>query len=367
MKGLRKRIIALAAVAALAMTSFVGCASVKDSDIVAIVGDSKITAGMANFYVRMQQPSYEENYVSYQDYYQQMYYGSVLYETEMDWSTEDEDGVTLEETFKEDVMTALQNMYLSEDHMGDYEVSLTDEEMQTIEETAKTFLEANTDEAKETISATQETVTEFLKLYTISEKVDEAIRNGVDQNVSDEEAAQKRLRYVSYALTSTDDDGETVELTEDEIATVKEEANTFLEAAKANGSLEAYATETEETSSTATYGADYEEDTALSLPTEVYAAADALEVNGFAEVVETDSALYVVQLESTLDEDATAEEKESIIEERQDQAVEDTIAEWRENAEIKVYDKVWKKIKLQPIELVQKEVEETTEDTTSEE
>ena len=64
MKGLRKRIIALAAVAALAMTTFVGCGSVDNKEIVATVGDSKITAGMANFYARYQQPSFEEYYVS---------------------------------------------------------------------------------------------------------------------------------------------------------------------------------------------------------------------------------------------------------------------------------------------------------------
>ena len=67
MKGLRKRIIALAAVAALTVTSFVGCGSIDNSEIVATVGDSKITLGMANFYARYQQPSFEEYYVLFLD------------------------------------------------------------------------------------------------------------------------------------------------------------------------------------------------------------------------------------------------------------------------------------------------------------
>lgn len=366
MKGLRKRIIALAAVAAMVMTSFVGCGSVDNSEIVATVGDSKITAGMANFYARYQQPAFEEYYVSYQDYQQQQIYGSVMYETEMDWSVEQEEGVTLEDTYKDDVMTSLQNLYIMEDHMGDYDVELTEDELTAIDDAAKAFIKANSDDAKEKISADKDTVTELLKLMTISVKVESAIRAGVDTNVTDEEAAQKRIRYVSFATTTTDENSETVEMTEDEIAAVKEEANTFLTEAKANGSLEAYATEKEATSSTATYGKDYAEDEAATLPTEVFDAAEKLEENGFAEVIETDSAFYVVQLESLLDEEATATEKESIVKERKSEAVTDTIEKWREDTKIKVYDKVWDKISMHDIQVTEKEVEaeETTDGTT---
>lgn len=368
MKGLRKKIIALAAVAALAMTSFVGCGSVDDSEIVATVGDSKITAGMANFYARLQQPAFEEYYVSYQDYQQQQIYGSVMYETEMDWGVEQEEGVTLEDSYKDDIMTSLQNLYIMEDHMGDYDVELTEDELTAIDEAAEAFVKANTEEAIEKLSADKDTVSEYLKLMTISTKVEAAIRAGVDQNVTDEEAAQKRLRYVSFATTTTDENSETVEMSEDEIATVKEEANTFLTAAKTNGSLEAYATETEATSNTVTYGADYAEDEYATLPTEVYDAAEALEEGAFAEVIETESAFYVIQLESAFDEDATAAEKETILSEREEAAVTDTIEAWREDTKIKVYDDVWDKISMQAIEVTEKEVEaeEATDDTTTE-
>ena len=321
MKGLRKRIIALAAVAALAMTSFVGCGSVDNSEIVATVGDSKITAGMANFYARYQQPSFEEYYVSYQDYQQQQIYGSVVQETVMDWSVEQEDGVTLEDTYKEDVMTSLQNLYIMEDHMKDYDVELTKDELSAIEKAAKAFLKANPDDAVEKISADKETVVEFLKLLTIAGKVEEAIRDGVDTNVADEDVAQKRIRYVSFATTKTDENEQTVEMTKKEIKAVKKDAKAFLKEAQANGSLEAYATEKEATSNTATYGKDYAEDQYATLPKEVFDAAEKLEENGFAKMIETDSAFYVVQLESKFDEEATAAEKESIVEERKSETV----------------------------------------------
>ena len=366
MKGLRKRIIALAAVAALAMTTFVGCGSVDNKEIVATVGDSQITAGMANFYARYQQPSFEEYYVSYQDYYQQQMYGSVVQETVMDWGAEQEEGVTLEDTYKEDVMTSLQNLYIMEDHMKDYDVELTKDELKAIEKAAKAFLKANPADAKEKISAEKETVVEFLKLMTISVKVEDAIRAGVDTNVADEDAAQKRIRYVSFATTKTDENSQTVEMTKKEIKAVKKDAKAFLADAKANGSLEAYATEKEATSNTATYGKDYADDQTATLPKEVFDAAEKLEENGFAKLIETDSAFYVVQLESKFDEEATTAEKESIVEERKSETVTETIEKWRKDAKIKVNDKVWDKISMHDIQVTEKkeEAEESTGGTT---
>ncbi len=362
MKGLSKKVIAFAAVAVLTMTSLVGCKSIDDSEIVATVGDSKITVGMANFYARYQQPAFEEYYKSYQDYQQQMMYGSVIQQTEMDWRVEQEEGVTLEDSYKNDVMTSLQNLYIMEDHMGDYDITLTEEELNAIDKVASDFIKANSDEAREKISADKETVVEFLKLNTISVKVDAAIRAGVDTNVTDEEAAQKRIRYVSFATTKTDENSQSTKMTDDEIKAVKEEASEFLTGAKANGKLEAYATEKEQTSTTATYGADYADDSSASLPKEVYEAADKLEENGFAELIETDSAIYVVQLESKFDTDATSAKKESILKERQDKEVTDTIEKWRKDTKIEVNERVWNKVSMHDIQVTEKKAD--TEDNT---
>lgn len=375
MKGLSKKVIAFAAVVVLTMASLVGCKSIDNSEIVATVGDSKITVGMANFYARYQQPAFEEYYKSYQDYQQQMMYGSVIQQTEMDWRVEQEEGVTLEDSYKNDVMTSLQNLYIMEDHMGDYDITLTEEELNAIDKAASDFIKANSDDAREKISADKETVVEFLKLNTISVKVDAAIRAGVDTNVTDEEAAQKRIRYVSFATTKTDENSQSTKMTDDEIKAVKEEASEFLTGAKANGKLEAYATEKEQTSTTATYGADYADDSSASLPKEVYEAADKLEENGFAEIIETDSAIYVVQLESKFDTDATSAKKESILKERQDKEVTDTIEKWRKDTKIEVNEKVWNKVSMHDIQVTEKKAdtkdntenntENTNQDTTT--
>ena len=359
MKGLRKRIIALAAVAALAMTSLVGCAGVKDSEIAATVGDSKITAGMFNFYARYQQPSFEEYYVSYMNYQQQQQLGSVQYETVMDWSQEQEEGVTLEESYKKDIMTTLQNFFILEDHMKEYEVSLSEEELAAIDAAADAFDKANADDVKEKVSADKETVKEVLRLMTIGEKMYQAIIATVDTEVSDEEAAQKKMQYMSFPTTKTAEDGTSSEMTEDEIAAVKTKADDILTGAKANGNLEAYATETGAQSSALTFDAEN-----TSLPEEVIKAADALEEGAFSEVIETESGYYVVQLTSLLDREATDAEKENIVKERQSDKYTETLEGWTKDTEIKVFDKVVKKIDLQGLEVKAKAEEKEETDAT---
>lgn len=358
MKGLGKKLVALVAAAALTVTALVGCAGVDDSEIAAKVGDSEITAGMFNFYARFQQPAYEEYYISYMDYQQQMQLGSVMYETEMDWNQEQEEGVTMAEAYKQDIMTTLQNFLILEDHMDEYDVTLSEDELAAIDAAATAFDEANAEEVKEKVSADKETVKEVLRLITISEKMYQAIIAEADTEVSDEEAAQKKMQYMYFTTTKTAEDGTTSEMTEEEVAAVKADAVSFLEGAKNNGSLEAYATQTEVESSSLTFDA---ESTAPS--EEVIKAADALGENEFSEVIETDSGFYVLQLTSLLDREATDAEKETIVSERQSEKYTETLEAWTEETEITVYDDVIKKIDLQGLEVTAKEVEEETDTT----
>ena len=69
MKKIMKRLAALAVVSTMTLTSLVGCAttsSVDNNEVVATIGDSEVTAGVANFYLRYQQSGMEELYEMYE-------------------------------------------------------------------------------------------------------------------------------------------------------------------------------------------------------------------------------------------------------------------------------------------------------------
>ena len=79
-------------------------------------------------------------------------------------------------------------------------MSLTEEEEEAISEAAAQFDEDNTDEAKETVSGYRKDIEEFLRLATIQTKMDSKMREGVDEEVSDEEAAQKAMKYCIFLI-----------------------------------------------------------------------------------------------------------------------------------------------------------------------
>lgn len=344
MRGLGKKVVALAAAAGLAMTLLVGCSSsVDNSEVAMTVGESEVTAGVANFYLRYQQASLES------------YYTSMLGEDV--WTMEYSEDVTFEDNAKETSMNALQQLYILSNHMEEYNVTLTDEEMAAIDEAAAAFAEANTDEVKKLISGAKEIVAEVLRLLTVSEKMYDAITADVNTEVSDEEAAQKKLQYTVFSKTNTLEDGTTEDMSEDEVAALKKEAEEYLKGAKSSGSLEAYATAEEKTSSSLTFDAE-----TTTLPTEVITAADQLKEGEFAELIETDTAFYVVELTSIFDEEATQTEKENIALERKNEKYTMVAENWANETEINVNKEVTDKLSIQAVKVTTKAEETETEE-----
>ena len=343
-----KKAIALVAVAALSITTLAGCKkqeAIDNSEIVMTVGDKEVELGLANFFIRYQQSAEEATMDMY-----------AMYGYTIDWESEVEDGVTYEESMKESILESLQQLCILEAHAADYNVALTEDETAEIEAAAKTFKEENTDEAYERVSG--EYAAEYFRLITISEKMYEAIKASHTPEIDENEVNQKIMYYVEYATTTTDDDGETVDLSDDEIASLKAEAQALLDGAKANGSLETYASENDAEATKAAFNASNEE-----LDEALITAADALELNGFTEVIEGEDALYVAQVTSLFDQEATDTAREEKVDELKEEYYTTTLETWTEETEIKVYDEVWAKISLDALKVTALEEEEETDDT----
>ena len=180
----------------------------------------------------------------------------------------------------------------------------------------------------------------LLTLLTIKQRVGDAIRATADMEVSDEEAAQKAMKYVTFSYTTTDEEGNSTPLTDEEKEDLKKEAEEFAEGAAAAGDFAAYVTEKGYEAKDATFDAEE----TLTIPAELAKAADKLEEGGVTGVVENDNGLYVAKVTSLLDKDATEAEKQNIISQRQQEKYDEVIEGWRKDADISVMEKVWKKI-----------------------
>ena len=354
---LRKRAAMAAAAAALAATTITGCRGSLDTEaVVMTVGDEEVTLGVANFYARMTQAQYETYYLS-------MMSSNGMTMTAEDMWNQEYEGETTEQTTKDGLLESLQNMYLISQHAEEYGVSLTEEEQDAISEAAAQFDEDNTDEAKEAVSGYKKDIEKYLELVTIQSKMDSPMREGVDEEVSDEEAAQKAMNYVFFSYTTTDESGNSAELSDDEKTALQTTAQNLSERVKAGEDMADVAEESSATVQEATFDGE-----STTYDADLIAAADALEVVGdVTDVIETDSGLYVAQLTSLLDRDATDARKDEIVEERRQEQYDSLLEEWRDATEISVDEKVWNKIDFidQGVTIITSEEEDTSTDSSS--
>lgn len=322
-----KRITAFLLSAVMAATLLAGCGGINKAKTVATLNGEPITLGIANFTARFQQANSD-------DLYRQLW-GENVWATDMFGS-----GTTMQDSFKEDAITAVQDMYTLKLHMEDYGIQLSEEEKTAIEKAAGEFMDANGKDAIEALGATEEIVEEYLTLVTIREKMYDAIVAEADTNVSDEEAKTSSYSYVLINKESTETEtAESTEATEAEEETdVEAEAKAFAEAAKTEG-LEAAAESYEYTLRTGTFTAD---DTTID--TEVLEALQKLKEGGISDLIDTEDSYYVVRLDAELDPEATEETRESIIAERQEAKYNEVLDGYKgeENWELK--EKVWKTV-----------------------
>ncbi len=328
---IRKRIagaILAAVVAASALLT--GCsADIDPSTTVASVGETKVSYGMANFLIRMQQATY--------DTYYKAYFGDDMWTKDVTG-----EGQTLAESVKSGVLDSLKEMYSIDAHKSEYNVEVTAEDTDKINTVAKTFMENNRSTVKGGYAITrQEDVTEVLRLYTVRAKVSKAIKATVDKNVTDEEAAQRSFSYVSLSLSNkTDESGNSVDLTDEEKEEVKKKAAKLAADLKAGGNFEDLAKEAGGNVNTDSYGKDDNG----SVDAKVIEAAGKLKEGECSDPVETENAVYVIRIDKDFDKEATDKKKESIIRSREDEKFTEVTKGWQESVEVKPVDDAWSKI-----------------------
>ena len=332
---MKKRLFALALAGVLAAVTLTGCGSLKGDETVATVDDTKIDADLANFFARYTQATYET------------YYSAYLGEDM--WNSDASDGETYEESVKSSVLKSLEDMILLEKHMEDYDVSITDEDKAMIKETTQQFLNDNSLDDKNLVSGNEKTVNRALTLMAVQQKMRTAIQAGADTEVSDEEAAQKSMDYVFISYQTKDDSGNSKDVSDDEKAQLKSQAEAIASGLKEGGDLNALAEEQGTTVQTLTFDKD-----TTSPDEDLIKAADALGEGESTDVIETEKGCYVAKVTSLLDRTATDSKKSQIVQERQTKLYDDTVKKWRKKADIQVHKGVWTKVSFQKVSVKMK-------------
>lgn len=344
----KKRVTALGMAGMLAVTGLTGCGAMNNDDVVATVGKSEIKLGVANFYARMQQAQYET------------YYAGMMGTTGEELWAKETDGKTYEQSVKSDMIKSLENMYILEQHASEYDVVLSEDEKKAIDKAAEEFDENNALEDKEAVSGYNKYVKKVLELLTIQSKMEDAMTADVDTEVSDDEAAQKAMKYVFYSYTKDENDS-TSTMSETEKTEAKQKANDFAEKLKNSDTkdIDAVAKEAGMEVQTATFDSE-----STSPNADLVKAADTLAAEGdVTDAIETDSGIYVAKVTSFLDRTATDAKKKSIVEERKQDQYDTLLKKWRKKTDIDLNKRVWKKVDFQKQGVTVKDTSGNTEES----
>lgn len=373
MKRTSTKVTGILMAAAVMMTGMTGCSgestAVKDGKKTAlVVNNEEINVAKANFMLRYQQATMVSYYASISAMLGQNY--SVSFDAPAD-STK-EDGETVGESLKADVLTAIEKAFLLRQRAEEYNVSLTEEELAGAKEAAAAFMKDNDDATLKKLGITEEDIYDVIQVYAIQNKMYEPVVADVDKEVSDEEAKQSKISYarVSTVGTEKDDEGNAIELTEEEKAEKKKIAERFMEELKKakdpkteaftevkdvinkemNEKRKAEGGSSDDSEDTdvvyvTTSQTTYDEDN-VTLADEVKEAAKSLKDGEiYGEIIEGENAYFVLRMDSVIDREATDKEKENIIEERKSTLYDEKLEKWLEESTVTV-EKAWEDLKV---------------------
>lgn len=288
-------------------------------------------------------PEFMVYLVNTQNQYEAVY-GEQIWEVELD-------GVTLADNVKDTVLAKLaqiKTMYLM---ARERDVELEEGERQRVETAAQVYYDSLTDRERQVLGVDREIIRKLYTEYAMAEKLYNQIIEGINPEISDDEARTITVEHILIRAYTTDGTGRRIDYSED----MKKECYqqiTELRERVVDGGEEF-----------AELAAKYSQDENLRYSFRKGEIAPALEEVAFrlengevSEVVELEGSYHLLRCVSTFDREETDANKRKIVEERRGEVFGQEYEAFVENLVRSMNEKLW-----QEIELVYDE-EVTTED-----
>lgn len=341
---MKKRLTALLLCGVLAISMFAGCGNKVDKTAtVATLGETQVSLGVANFAARLQQAQYDDFYT--------MYFGEEVWRTDMYGY-----GTTMEDDLKSSVLQSLNAMYALKANMADYGVEVTSDDVAAISAAAEAFISSNSAEAIEALGADREIVEEYLELLTIQAKMHKEIIKAANTNVTDAEANMGSYSYVRVSRANyVDEEGNSVEHTEETLANLATTMDAFMAAVEADG-FDAAAKAYEYNVYEGTFDSEMS-----GVVGEIAAELEVLEEGEVSKLIETETNYYVARLDAHTDAEATESNRQAIISERQTALYTEVVEGYMNELEWTVNEKVWEQVRFGNLFTTVQEEAESTE------
>ena len=307
-KGIRKKLAVLLAAAVMA-GSFSGCGLMENTEIVFTTGLS----GEQLFKIGKSVRTLPEAMIYVMDY-QRQYEG--VYGVEM-WE-HDFGGITFENYVKDTIVDQLASMKAITLLAGDYEVSLSSDEEEKVSQAAEDYYGALTEEQIEYMDLELKDVESLYRDHALSGKVYEEITKDVNTEVSDDEARIITVQQIRL------DSAETAQSVKEQL----DEGRDFA-AVASSYSLDSQVTYT---FGRGEHDAAYEE------------AAFALENDQVSDVIETEDGYYILKCVNNFDQEATEDNKVTMVEKRRDELFESVYEKLVADTPSQFNSRLWEKV-----------------------
>ncbi len=329
MKHSTKRLAAAAMGLVLAIGTMTGCGNSGGKGEVTQNGNETlftydgvdVPLKKAWIYGKMTAAQYEASYSSY--------FGDNFWT--MDMGTDDEGNAqTFEDYAKEQIIARIKQIIVLNNHAEEAGASLSEDEEKQCEEYAEAF--AKDESGAEILAecgADKDDMTEIYEENALAAKVQEYMVKDTDTNVSDDEARETTISRVVFATTTTDDEGNTVDMSDEEKAQVLSTAQAALAKLQSGTDIADIAKEQNYTNTSETFAVgESEEGEAFEKLLATMKDGDITQ-----EVQECDNGYVIARLDAYTDADATESNRQSIISERQQTKFSEVYDGWTKDLE----------------------------------
>lgn len=248
-------------------------------------------------------------------------------------------GVSLEEHVKDVVLSKMAQIKIMNLMAEDREISLSDQEEQKVMAAAEHYYESLEKNLKESEDITLKIVENVYREYAVANKVYETITESADMEISDDEARTVSVQVI-YLKNWKLKNNEKTALSELEVQQVLGNAREILNRIEAGEDFEALAAEYSDDKQIVK---NYARGVAEANFEEILFSLDEGDVSN---VIETEEGYYIVKCISTMDFEATQENKLVLAEQRKREAFSEAYTEIATNTHSQFRDKQWEKLTL---------------------
>lgn len=271
-----------------------------------------------------------------------LYQLKLMYQTALGeklWSFEVEEGKTFEQYAKEEVVRQLTETKIISQEAEKQEIELSQDEKDEAWLCADEFCGAVPEEDKAVFGITPELVRSIYEENILADKMYNIATGSVNTNIPDEDARQIIIQYIKVLTNGTDKNGIKIAMTENQKSEAKKRAKKLLKEGKKEESFYSFAENNSDDSTVElTFGRD-------DMPAEFGEQAFELKEGEFSNVIEGETAYYILYCVSDYDEDATRRRKEEIIDKEQEEVFCNAYTQWSKGYEVVVSTPLWNQMK----------------------